>query len=87
MFVVTIQIVILTMINVKYRSLGKIHRWIFHVKIVCGKIFSSLGISDENFLTTKYFKVKLFVSLLKSLMHNYAQVYFAQAQTHNNNRV
>ena len=30
----------------------------FHVKIVRGKIFSSLGVFDENFLTTKYFKVK-----------------------------
>ena len=43
----------------------------FRVKIVRGKIFSSLRVSDENFLTTKYFKVKLFVPLLKNLMHNY----------------
>ena len=41
------------------------------MKIVCGKIFSSLRVSDENFLTMKYFKVKLFVPLLKNLMHNY----------------
>ena len=43
----------------------------FRVKIVRGKIFLSLGVSDENFLMTKYFKVKLFVSLLTNLMHNY----------------
>ena len=43
----------------------------FHVKIVRGKIVSSLGVSDENFLTTKYFKIKLFVPLLTNLMHNY----------------
>ena len=41
------------------------------MKIVCGKIFSSLGVSDEKFLTAKYFKVKLFVPLLMNLMHNY----------------
>ena len=41
------------------------------VKIVCGKIFLSLWVSDENFLTMKYFKVKLFVPFLTSLMHNY----------------
>ena len=33
----------------------------FSVKIVRGKTFSSHGVSNENFLTTKYFKVKLFV--------------------------
>ena len=43
----------------------------FRVKVVCGEIFSSLEVSDENFLTTKYFKVKLFVPLLTNLMHNY----------------
>ena len=43
----------------------------FHVKIVRGKILLSLRVSDERFLTTKYFKVKLFVPLLKNLMHNY----------------
>ena len=43
----------------------------FRVKVVCGKIFSSLEVSDENFLTTKYFKVKLFVPLLTNLMHSY----------------
>ena len=52
-------------------SLGKVYIGYFHVKIVCGEIFSSLGVSDENFLTTKYFKVKLFVPLLMNLMHNY----------------
>ena len=41
------------------------------MKIVHGKIFSSLRVSDENFLTIKYFKVKLFVPLLKNLIHNY----------------
>ena len=41
------------------------------VKIVCGKLFLSLGVSNEIFLTTKYFKVKLFVPLLTNLMHNY----------------
>ena len=46
----------------------------FHVKIVHGKIFSSSGIFDKKFLTTKYFKVKLFVSLLTNLIiHNHAQ--------------
>ena len=43
----------------------------FRLKIARGKIFLSLRVSDENFLTTKYFKVKLFVPLLKNLMHNY----------------
>ena len=43
----------------------------FGVKIVRGKTFLSLGISDKNFLTTKYFKVKLFVPLLTNLMDNY----------------
>ena len=42
----------------------------FRLQIVCGKIFSSLRVSDENFLTMKYFKVKLFVPLLKNLMYN-----------------
>ena len=58
---------------VTYRSLGKFIVEYFRVKIVSGKIFSSLsvGVTDENFLTTKYFKVKLFVPLLKNLMHNY----------------
>ena len=74
MFVATIQIVIVTMINVNYCSLGKFTIGYFHVKIVCGKIFSSLGISNEIFLTMKYFKVKLFVPLLKSLMHNYVYI-------------
>ena len=41
------------------------------MKIVRAKIFLSLGISDKNFLATKYFKVKLFVPLLTNLMHNY----------------
>ena len=43
----------------------------FHVKIVRGKIFSFLRVFDENFLTTKYFKVNLFVPLLKNLMRDY----------------
>ena len=43
----------------------------FRVKIARGKIFSSLRVSNEKFLTTKYFKVKFFVPLLKNLMHNY----------------
>ena len=43
----------------------------FDVKIVCDKVFSSLGVSHEIFLTTNYFKVKLIVQLLTSLMHNY----------------
>ena len=62
----------------------------FRVKIVHGKIFSSHRVSDGKFLTAKYFKVKLFVPLLKNLMHNYIKsctVHFAQAQTHNDNRV
>ena len=50
---------------------GKFTVGYFRVKIVCGKIVSFLRVSDENFLTTKYFKVKLFVPLLKNLMHNY----------------
>ena len=44
------------------------------MKIVCGKIFSSLEVSDKSFLT-KYFKVKRFVLLLMNLMqiiHNNA---------------
>ena len=40
---------------------GKFTVGYFRVKIVCGKIFSSLRVSDENFLAIKYFKVKLFV--------------------------
>ena len=43
----------------------------FRVEIVRGKMFSSLGVSDENFLTTKCFKVKMFIPLLTNLMHNY----------------
>ena len=40
----------------------------FRVKIVYGKIFSSLRVSDENFLTMKYFKVKLqFCSVAQEL--------------------
>ena len=35
----------------------------FHVKFVIGKLFSSVGISDEKFLTTNYFKVKLCISV------------------------
>ena len=31
----------------------------FHVKIVRGKILSSLGVSDENFSTMKYFAHEL----------------------------
>ena len=31
----------------------------FRVKVVLGKIFSSLGVSDEKILTIKYVKVKL----------------------------
>ena len=50
---------------------GKLTVGYFRVKIFCGKIFSSLAVSEENFLTTKYFKVELFVPLLKNLMHNY----------------
>ena len=41
------------------------------MKIVRGKIFLSLGVSDEIFLTMKYFKVKFFVLLLTNLIHNY----------------
>ena len=33
----------------------------FHMKIVCGKIFSSLRVSDENFLATNFER-----SILKS---------------------
>ena len=43
----------------------------FHVKIISDKMFSSLSVSNKKFLTTKYFKVKLFVLLLKNLMHKY----------------
>ena len=43
----------------------------FCVKIVCGKIFLSFRVSDKNYLTTKYLKVKPFVPLLKNLMHDY----------------
>ena len=48
----------------------------FHVKIVHGKTFLPLGISDEKFLTTNYFKVKLFCVAHK-LMHNYTQTCIA----------
>ena len=37
------------------------------MKIVSSKIFSSVGVFDENVLTTKYCKVKLFVLLLTNL--------------------
>ena len=61
-----------------YRSLGKFTIGYFHLKLVCGKIFSSLGVSNKIFLTTKYFMVKLFVLLPTNLMHkfihNHAQV-------------
>ena len=50
---------------------GKFTVGYFRVKIVRGKIFLSLRVSDENFLIAKYFIVKLFVPLLKNLMHNY----------------
>ena len=40
------------------------------MKILHGRIFSSLGVSDKNFLTAKYFKIKLSVLLLTDLMHN-----------------
>ena len=49
----------MVLVKSKYRSLGKIHCWIFSCEIVLGKIFSSLGISDEKFLTMNYFKIKL----------------------------
>ena len=62
---ITLQIFISTVVWEKF-TVGY-----FRVKIVRGKIFSSLGVSDENFLTTKYLKVKLFVPLLTNLMHNY----------------
>ena len=39
----------------------------FRVKIVHGKIFSSLGVFDENFLTTNYFESQTFVPLLTNL--------------------
>ena len=32
----------------------------FHMTIVCGKIFPSLGVSNDNFFTTNDFMVKLF---------------------------
>ena len=54
---------------------GKFTVGYFHVKIVCGKIFSSLRVSNENFLTTKYFKVKLFVLLLKNFNHDHHLTY------------
>ena len=44
----------------------------FCVKIVNGKIFSCLEVYNEIFLTTNYYKVKLFVSFLTKLMRNYA---------------
>ena len=38
-----------------YCSLGKFTvGYLFCVTIVCGRIFSSLGVSDENYLTTNY---------------------------------
>ena len=60
-----------------YRNVGIIHRWIFSCENCCGKIFLSLGVSHENFLTMKYFKVKLFVTLLTNLLHNYTYPYTA----------
>ena len=46
----------------------------FHVKIVRGKIFSSLGVSDKFFnnelFLSRQFKVKLYVPLLTNLMYN-----------------
>ena len=50
----------------------------FRVKIVHGKILSSLGVSDnEIFQQQIIFKVKLFVPLLTNLLHdihNHAQL-------------
>ena len=43
----------------------------FRVKIVRGKIVSSLGVFEENFLTTNYFERQTFVPLLTNLIHNY----------------
>ena len=34
-------------LEITYRSLGKIHRWIFSCEFVHDKIFSSLGVSNE----------------------------------------
>ena len=42
----------------------------FRVRIVCGKIFLSLGVSDKNLLTMNV-EVKLFVPLLTNLTHSY----------------
>ena len=41
--------------NQLYRSLGKFMVGNIHVKNVCGKIFSSLWVADDNFLTTNNF--------------------------------
>ena len=65
----------------------------FHVKIVCGKIFSSLGVYNEKILTN-YIKVKLtYVPLLMNLIHNYIYpcsdltcILHKYVQTHNDNR-
>ena len=61
------------------------------MKIVRGKILSSLGVSNKKILATNYFKVKLFVPLLTNLMlyitmHG-LKVNAAQAQAHNDNQV
>ena len=36
-------------------SLGKTHRWIFLCEIVHHKVISSLGVSNEIFLTANYY--------------------------------
>ena len=39
----------LCVLCILYHSLGKFTVGYFHVKIVCGKIFSSFRVADENF--------------------------------------
>ena len=60
----------------------------FHANI---KIFSSLGVPDKNFLTTKCFTVKLLFHIAHELdtklyitMHS-INVHLTQAQTHHKN--
>ena len=45
-------------LRIMYRSLGKFTVGYFRVKIVHGKMFSSLGVSDENFLKQSILRLK-----------------------------
>ena len=67
-----------------YRSLEKIHRWIFRVKFVCGKIFLSLGVSNEYITFLFIVKNVLFIqfSSCNTSNKNFLASNFSQTYTH-----